>query len=318
MHRTDRRFGRRVAARALVVPTFAALLLLALIRSGGGAESTVQQLAPDVFYWQGNRENHEQTNVGWVIFKDYVLVIDANFPWGAQKIIPEIKKTTDKPIRMVFNTHYHADHAYGNNVFVDAGAAVVATEDCAAESRSKGPADVLNQTKEKPSRMEHPSILFRDRMVIDDGKRRVELIKLGPAHSKGDAVAFIPAERILFAGDLTVNWTLGNNLSDPDANYNNWIRGLDEMISWNPAIVAPGHGTPGNTGTLKGQRAYLNEIWSKVQSGAAAGMTPEQILETVRVSEYQPFAADAARTSGAVRTMYRNLGRQKAASSSAR
>ncbi len=308
--RTRQHFFQGMQIRGIVLTAFTLLLLAALVRVGSGDVSTVRQLAPGIYYWQGNSENHEQTNVGWVIFKDGVLVIDANFPWGAKKILPEIKKTTDKPIRMVFNTHYHADHSYGNSVFVDAGAAVVATEDCAIESRSKGPGDVLNQTKAPPERMEHPTIRFQDRMAVDDGTRRVELIKLGPAHSKGDAVAYFPAEHIVFTGDLTVNWTSGNNLSDPDANYNNWIHALDVLATWNPTIVASGHGVLGDLGIIKGQRGYLSEIWTKVQSGRAAGKTPEQIVETVNVSQYQPFAADPARIAGAVRTMYRNADRQ--------
>jgi len=298
-------------SRGVIVPAFMALLFAAWVRIGHGQVSAVRQLAPGIYYWQGNLEAHEQTNVGWVVFKDGVLVIDANFPWGARKILPEIRRTTNKPIRMVFNTHYHADHSYGNSVFVDAGAAVVATEDCAIESRTKGAGDVLNQTKAPPERMQHPTVRFQDRMAIDDGVRRVELIKLGPAHSKGDAVAYIPAEHIVFTGDLSVNWTAGNNFSDPDANYNNWINALDELASWKPSIVASGHGVPGNLDTIKGQRRYLSEIWSKVQAGRAAGKTPEQIVETVHVSEYQPFAADPARVASAVRTMYRNADKQR-------
>ena len=301
---------RGMQLRGVLLTVFTALLLAALVRVGNSEVTAVRQLAPGIFYWQGNSENHEQTNVGWVVFKNGVLVIDANFPWGARKILPEIKKTTNKPIRMVFNTHYHADHSYGNSVFVEAGAAVVATEDCAIESMSKGPGDVLNQTKAPPERLEHPTIRFQERMAIDDGSRRVELIKLGPAHSKGDAVAYIPAEHIVFTGDLTVNWTSCNNLSDVDANYNNWIHALDELAAWNPTIVASGHGVLGDLATIKGQRGYLYEIWTKVQSGRAAGKTPEQIIETVNVSQYQPFATDQGRVAGAVRAMYRNADRQ--------
>lgn len=286
---------------------FLLFLAAAFHTTAGGDATPVRELAPGVYYWQGNSENHEQTNVGWVIFENYVVVIDANFPWGARKILPEVKKTTGKPIRLVFNTHYHADHSYGNSVFVDAGAAVVATEDCAMESKTKGPRDVANQTKEAPARMEHPAVLFRDRLAIDDGRHRLEFIRLGPAHSKGDAVAYLPAERIVFAGDLAVNWTRGNNLSDPDANYDGWIRALDQLIAWKPRIVAPGHGTPGDAGTLEGQRGYLNEIWTKVQAGRAAGLSADQIAATVNVAGFQPFAADPVRTAGAVRTMYRKL-----------
>src|SRR3954467_5397183 len=101
------RMRRIVAATA-----FAALLIAA----GYSQPSKVKELAPGVFYWQGDRDQKKPANCGWVVFKDYVLVIDANYPWGAKEILPEIKRTTNKPIRFVFNTHYHGDHAYGGSL----------------------------------------------------------------------------------------------------------------------------------------------------------------------------------------------------------
>src|SRR5438874_9557501 len=62
----------------------------------------------------------------WVVFEDYVVVIDANFPREAEDVIAEIRKTTKKPIRYVFDTHHHGDHAYGNAIFAREGASVVA------------------------------------------------------------------------------------------------------------------------------------------------------------------------------------------------
>ena len=62
----------------------------------------------------------------WIVFDDYVLVVDANFPSGARLVIPKIKGATDKPIRFAFDTHHHGDHAYGNQVWVEEGAIPVA------------------------------------------------------------------------------------------------------------------------------------------------------------------------------------------------
>lgn len=76
----------------------------------------VRQLAPGVYYYFGDEINQKSANCLWVIFKEYVLVVDANYPWGAEEILLEIRKTTDKPVRFVFNTHYHHDHTFGNSV----------------------------------------------------------------------------------------------------------------------------------------------------------------------------------------------------------
>src|SRR5512132_952642 len=86
----------------------------------------VQTVAPGVYFHEGDIKGHGHCNNGWVIFEDYVLVIDGNFPSGAREIIPKIRAITDKPIRFAFDTHHHGDHAYGNQVWVDEGAVPVA------------------------------------------------------------------------------------------------------------------------------------------------------------------------------------------------
>src|SRR5438067_307514 len=116
------------------VRMFAAFLFAFLLFVVARAQTDrVRQLAPDVFFWQGDPDQREPANCTWIIFKDYVLVIDANFPWGAREILPRIKATTSKPIRFVFDTHYHGDHAFGNSIFTDAGASIICSADCAEE-----------------------------------------------------------------------------------------------------------------------------------------------------------------------------------------
>src|SRR5262245_6929446 len=85
----------------------------------------VETLAPDVYFHEGNLAVGHCNN-GWIVFEDYVLVIDANYPSGAQEIIPNIKAVTSKPIRFAFDTHHHGDHAYGNQVWVEQGATPLA------------------------------------------------------------------------------------------------------------------------------------------------------------------------------------------------
>lgn len=95
----------------------------------------------------------------------------------------------------------------------------------------------------KPYRLEHPQIAFHDKLVFDDGKQRAELIRLGPAHTRGDEVAWLPKERILFSGDLCVH-SPGNNMLDADTDPDHWLTAIDAMVafkcgqncygSWNP------------------------------------------------------------------------------------
>src|SRR5258706_6131106 len=94
--------------------------------SGQAEVNKAEQISPDVYFHEGDLKGHGKCNNGWIVFEDYVLVIDGNFPSGAQEIIPKIKAVTDKPIRFAFDTHHHGDHAYGNQVWVDNGAIPVA------------------------------------------------------------------------------------------------------------------------------------------------------------------------------------------------
>ena len=283
--------------RLIVVPVFAALLLLA-------QASRTTQLAPGVWYWQGNRDLQQPANCGWIEFKDYVFVIDANYPWGAKEILPEIKRTTTKPIRFVFNTHYHGDHAYGSALFVDAGAAVVCSADCAVESRTKGQAGFDKNKDVKPYRLEHPTLTFADTMVFDDGTHRVELTKVGPGHSKGDAVAWLPKERILFSGDLCVNWKSGNTVADRDADIPNWVRVLARLAGWDLQTLIPGHGAPGTTATLRAQRAYLDDMWNQVAAGKRAGKSADDLARSIDLGRHGNFAADPERNAASIRAVY--------------
>jgi glyoxylase-like metal-dependent hydrolase (beta-lactamase superfamily II) len=295
--------------RSIILAAFTALLICAFrVGSQEAPSARVRELAPGVFYWQGDLATHRQTNCAWVVFRDWVLVIDANFPWGAREILADLKKTTNKPVKFVWDTHYHADHAYGNSVFVDAGAAVVCSEDCGWESRLKGQRDVENQVKEVHSEpLEHPSLMFETRLVFDDGNKRVELTKVGPAHTKGDGIAYLPREKILFVGDLAVNWPDGNNLSDVDADHANWVRVLDRLLKVDVRIVVPAHGGLGNMATLQGQRDYLGEMLQSVEEGIRGGKTADQVSQEINLTKYQPFGAEPRRTQGQVRTMYRAL-----------
>jgi glyoxylase-like metal-dependent hydrolase (beta-lactamase superfamily II) len=281
---------------------------IALVLAQRSPETLVHELGPGVLYWQGDELLHVQTNVGWAIFKDYVVVIDANFPWGAREILPAIQKTTYRPIRFVINTHYHADHSYGNVIFQRAGAVILSSADAAQEARVKGWRDIQNQAKERATDPQViPTVLFPDAMFFDDGSQRVEVTRVGPAHTKGDVVIYMPKSKVLFVGDLAVNWIYGNNLSDPDADYNGWLAALERLSAWDIKVVIPGHGSPGGPEILRGQHDYLKDMLQFVTAGIKSGKTAEQLAMEVNLSSYQPFAADPKRVAGQVRAMYRKL-----------
>ena len=123
-----------------LLPPFAIFLWLiaAYVHTLHGQIRSVHQIAPGVFTRIGDRDARQPANTSWIEFRDFVVVIEANTPWGIRDILPEIRKTTSKPIRYVFDTHYHWDHTQGNSVMADQGVTVVCSQDCASELAVKG------------------------------------------------------------------------------------------------------------------------------------------------------------------------------------
>jgi len=235
-----------------------------------------EQIAPGVYFHEGDIKGHGHCNNGWIVFEDYVLVIDGNFPSGAKEIIPKIKAITDKPIRFAFDTHHHGDHAYGNQVWVENGATPVAHTGVIDEMRkyetgyygnqpgrwedtAKSRADVA------ASKLKPPTLLYRTEMIFDDGQHRVELLHFGVAHTHGDGWAWLPKEKILFTGDACVNGPF-NFMGDGNAEQ--WIKTLEAVKKLGARIVCPGHGPRGGAEVLEDQQAFFVELRKQVKKYA--------------------------------------------------
>lgn len=232
----------------------------------------VQEVAPGVWFHEGDLGRKGHCNNGWIAFQDHLLVIDGNWPGGALEVIPKIKGTSDKPIRFVFDTHHHGDHAYGNQVWFEQGATIVAHQGVLDEMKKyetglfgdkPGRWEDAAKSREDvaKSRLRIPSILFPKQMSFNDGKRRVELHWFGVAHTHGDGFAWLPEERILFTGDACVN---GPYNYMGDGNSSDWIATLEAARALNPRIICPGHGLVGGPEILDNQIAFLKALRTAV------------------------------------------------------
>lgn len=271
-----------------------ALLVLGVTAFGASASNaqaqinTVQAVAPGVYFHEGDpRRGH--SNNGWVVLSDYVLVIDANYPSGAAIVQPKIKETTDKPVRFVFDTHHHADHAYGNKIWADAGATLVASTGMMEELRrvetgyfGGAPGRWENSAKNRPdvaaAKLAPPSVLFPQELFFDDGVRRIELRWLGVAHTRGDAVAWLPKEKIVFTGDVCVNGPQ-NNVADGD--IGEWIKTLERIKQLGAETVCPGHGPRGGSEIIVDQQRYFIELQREVKALYDAQKTPAEVKAAV-------------------------------------
>lgn len=242
------------AARVL-----AAMVLLASLptRAGDGLVLDPISVSKSTWYVQGesgmaSRENRGfMSNAGFVVTDEGVVVFDAlATPALAQALLETIRSKTDRPIRRVIVSHYHADHIYGLQVFKAAGAEIWAREEGREYLKSDAARERLAQRRRdlSPWVDEHTQLVPADRWIriardqplaFTLGGTRFELIEGGDSHARGDLMLSIPAEGVLFAGDLFFTRRLPFVV---DGNTRAWLGALDRMDRVGAARVIPGHG----------------------------------------------------------------------------
>jgi glyoxylase-like metal-dependent hydrolase (beta-lactamase superfamily II) len=211
----------------------------------------------------GKDNEGNTSNAGFVVTSDGVVVFDAlGTPSLGWALLQEIRKLTDKNIRYVVASHYHADHIYGLQAFRDhAGAVIVAQERSGEYRDNDGIADEkasqrLDQRRgalfpwvDGNTRVVAPDITFRDRMTIALGDRRLTLFYAGPAHSSSDLMMMVEPDGVLFAGDIVQNGRIPFMNSD-DVSTTQWLAVLEEIEKFDPKFIVPGHGRISNEARL--------------------------------------------------------------------
>src|SRR6478735_3253929 len=222
-------------------------------------------------------------NTGIIIGDDAVLVADTQAtPAMAQDVIRRIREVTDKPIKYVVLTHYHAVRVLGASAY---GAdQILASQDTYDLIVERGEADkaseigrfprLFNNVETVPPGMTWPTLTFRGKMTLWLGKLEVQLLQLGRGHTKGDTVVWLPQERTLLSGDLV---EFDATPYAGDAYFKDWPRTLDNIAALKPKALVPGRGaaltTPDEVAKgLSETRDFISDVYANVQMGVAAGM----------------------------------------------
>jgi glyoxylase-like metal-dependent hydrolase (beta-lactamase superfamily II) len=273
-----------------ILPTLWTLLFACAAPAQEGSSlfpAEPRELAPGVWFQQVNGTS----NCGWVVFDEYVLVIDANFSRVAPSLEERIKKTTSKPIKYVFDTHCHGDHAEANSWWISRGAQVVCQEECRAELERTGAEkwqEMLVKNPEfKAVAFKLPSVIFPKNKVFEDAHHRVELVTFGWAHTKGDGFAWLPKEKIIFTGDACVNGPF-NYMGD--ASTAGWISVLNDVEKLPFETLCPGHGPLGGRATLVEQRAFFVDLRESVGAMIKEGKSYAEIEKKVDLPRYEKWA----------------------------
>ena len=228
-------------------------------------EDIVVQRVPDapVYYVlghagvpEGPNEGHT-SNAGFVVTEAGVVVFDTlGTPALGDALLRHIRATTDKPVKYVVLSHYHADHIYGLQAFRDQTRAVIVAQAKALDYTAEGNIDDeaagprLAQRREalapwvnQETRIVLPDLVFRVAAEFRLGGHQFQLIYAGPAHSMSDLMMLVLPERVLFAGDIAQNGRIPFMASGA-VNTRNWLAGLQQVAAIDPRFVIPGHGKP--------------------------------------------------------------------------
>jgi len=231
-------------------------------------------------------------NTGIIVGDEAVMIIDAQAtPVMAEKVIERVRSVTDKPIRYVVLSHYHAVRVLGASAYgADEILASDATRSLIVERGKEDWASELGrfprlfQAAESVPGLTWPTMTFGGKMTVWLGKRRVDLIHMGRGHTAGDTVAWVPDSKVMFSGDLV---EYHSACYCGDAHFADWPKTLDRLASFEPRALLPGRGDALDTPEMVRDgialtRDFLTTLYGSVSESAARGLSLKEAFDKSR------------------------------------
>ena len=238
---------------------------LTLTRVTDQVYSAIGETQPPTYENAGHNNN-----LSVVITSDGVLVVNGGDNYLlAQALHAAIREITDQPVRWVVNENGQGHAFLGNSYWAEQGVPIIAHRDAVAEIEAHGAGSLAamrkrNREKASGTRIVVPDHSVDDHHVFQMGDTRIEIIRFGPAHSPGDISVWLPAQRVLIAGDIAFHERLLGIF--PDTDVAGWIVSFDAMAALEPAAVVPGHGGPTDVETLRYYtQGYLKFLTAEVE-----------------------------------------------------
>src|SRR6516165_1158313 len=238
---------------------------------------TFDAIGPDLYAFTAEGD----PNSGIIVGDDGVMVVDAQAtPVMAKGVIDRVRKVTDKPIKYVLLSHYHAVRVLGASAYEDAEIlASGVTRDLIVE---RGQQDMdseigrfprLFRAVESIPGLTWPGITFAKEMSVWLGKREVRIMHLGRAHTAGDVVAWVPDAQVVFSGDLV---EYRSACYCGDAHFKDWPTTLDRLAALDAVALVPGRGAALASAEKAAEgiamtRDFLSTLYGSVQKSVAAG-----------------------------------------------
>jgi glyoxylase-like metal-dependent hydrolase (beta-lactamase superfamily II) len=291
MHKTYR--DEMIREKAIMSADFASTADLA------DKTITFDAIGPDLYAFTAEGD----PNSGVIVGDDGVMVIDAQAtPVMARQVIDRVAKVTDKPIKYVLLSHYHAVRVLGASAYKGAEIlASAATRELIAE---RGQADMdseigrfprLFRAVESIPGLTWPSITFPDQMSVWLGKREVRIMHIGRGHTAGDVVAYVPDANVVFSGDLV---EYHSACYCGDAHFTDWPATLDRLAEFSAQALVPGRGAALKTAAQVADGIALTEdflttLYGAVTASVGKGRTLKETFDAVRTTMDPKFSSFA-------------------------
>ncbi len=251
---------------------------------------TFSEVGPDLYSFTTEGD----PNSGVIIGDDSVMVIDTQAtPVMAQQVVERVRGVTDKPIKYVTLSHYHAVRVLGAAAY-DASE-IIASEKCRAMIQERGQEDWdseygrfprLFQAADSVPGLTWPTVTFRQQLTLYMGKRRIDLMLLGRAHTAGDIVAWVPDAGVMFSGDIV---EFRSACYCGDGHFNDWPGTLRAIRAFKPEALMPGRGDA-VVGVAQVENAldltedFVRSTYRPVSQVAARGGSLKEAFEACRAA----------------------------------
>jgi cyclase len=244
------------------------------------------------------------SNSGLIVDGEDTLLVDTLYDLTlTEQMLASMRAAVPAAARIdtLVNTHANGDHCYGNQLL--AGARIVASERTVTEMTELPPAAMAALVEQAPQMGELgafflecfgafdfrgielllPQETFSGELTLTVGGRRLELIEVGPAHTRGDTLVHAPAERVLFSGDILFSGRHPITWAGP---VSNWIAACERIIAMDPEVIVPGHGPLADTEAVRELQSYFEYLYTEARARHAEGMTALEAARSISLERW--------------------------------
>jgi cyclase len=229
-------------------------------------------------------------NVAASVGDDGILLVDDMYAAMGPKLLAALKTLSDKPVRIVLNTHFHGDHIQGNKNFH--GTAVIIGQENIAKR-------LIAANKESAPTLDYvPAVTFSDRISINFNGEEIQMIHFPNTHTDGDSIVYFTKSKVLHLGDMFFFGMFPAVYTQGGGDIRQLVRSIEKIVADFPADtkVIPGHGDLATMQDLKNYLAMLKETIAIVDAGIKAGKTLDQMQKEKVLAKYETLGSGGAQT----------------------